>query len=165
MGPSDPSPIRVHICDRVRWGRFNDPSAIVPRDKPGSVDAGCTLALANPLPIVDEVWADSTAVNPERRATIPPNRVAIGREGWRVDGLGSRDAGSDSGTPVRIPRQTPGDRQRVNVNAPKSGLRVDVSATAGAVSPYLDHDGSELIHGNHVRHAVKWSRRDRTDAR
>ena len=44
-------------------------------------------------------------------------------------------------------------------------LRVKVLSATGAMLADFDPDSNEPTRANHVRHAVKWSRRDWTDTR
>ena len=76
-----------------------------------------------------------------------------------LDGLMSLDAGPDGCTVETVPVEPAVDRPEVNVDASKGRLRVDVVSATGSVLTCFDLDSSEPIRGNHVRHAVKWSRR------
>ena len=88
-----------------------------------------------------------------------PKCITIGRVSWRLDGFVFLDADPHGCTVETVPIETAVDRPEVNVDASKGRLRVEVVSATGSVLTYFDLDSSEPFRGNHVRHAVKWSRR------
>jgi len=158
----------VHSRDGVNWERFEDRSPLIPNGEPGSFDAGCILALANPPVIAgdgagDEVWVYYTAVNTKHGAPMPPKRITIARASWRLDGFVSLDSDNSGGIVETVTLQTAGDQLEVNVDASKGSLQVEVLSAAGEVLPEFDLESSERISGNQIRHIVRWNERSLLD--
>ena len=155
----------VHSRDGLTWQRFEDRSPIIPNGEPGSFDAGCILALANPPVIVgDDVWVYYTAVNTKHGAPMPPKRITVARASWRLDGFVSLDSGASGGIVETVPLHPAGDQLEVNVDASQGSFRVEVLSATGEPLPEFGLDSSESISGNHVRHMVRWKERTLLDA-
>jgi hypothetical protein len=150
----------VHSRDGRSWSRCEDRSPVIPNG-PHGYDAGCILGVANaPIAVDDEMWIYYSAITTTHGGYLPKKEISIARAAWRRDGWVSLDAGPEGGV-VETVALNPTERQlRVNADAARGELRVELLDEEGGGLPGYGAEDCEPLREDGVRQAVCWKERE-----
>lgn len=149
----------VHSRDGRSWSRCEDRSPVLPNG-PHGYDAGCILGVSNsPVVVDDEMWIYYSAITTTHGGYLPKKEISIARAAWRLDGWVSLDAGWEGGMVETVALNPAGSRLRVNADAARGELRVELLDDEGRILSGYGAEECESLREDGVDQAVRWKER------
>ncbi|NUM53845.1 MAG: hypothetical protein HUU46_09405 [Candidatus Hydrogenedentes bacterium] len=161
-----PGELQLAVSRDLRnWERpFRTPC--VPRGKLDEWDRGFFVTQSRALRVGDEIWlyyGGSTYTHgtpclyrAENTGRHTEQTGSIGLAIWPLDRFVSADAPPEGGALTTIPVVFTGDRLELNA-AVKEGGSIVVQLADAAGKPLEGYHASESIHGDSLRHVVRWN--------
>jgi len=144
----------VHSRDGRVWQRCEHRGPVIARGPAGSFDAGCILHVGNPpLVVDDQVWVYYSAINTTHGGPPAGKRITIGRASWPLDRFVALTADAEGLVETDWSRA---GRLRVNVDASRGRLRVEVVSRDGTALPGYRREDCIPISSDSLRAEVKW---------
>ena len=158
----------VSSRDGLRWKREEgDRPPLLELGRSGAFDDGMLHTPTQPILDGDTLklfygGSDQTHVSEVAGGW---GNCAIGLATLRKDGFASLEAGADPGILTTRPLLGLEGRLRVNADAGRGSIRVEVLNEAGEVVPGYGRDQCEPIRGDGIDQTVRWEEKDRLPAR
>lgn len=150
--------------DFVKWHRTGNREPLIPLGKRGEWDCGMITTVNRPITVGDEIWIYYGGFNIGhgddalfgRGPADPAKRAGIGLATLRRDGFVSLDADQQTGTLLTKPFRFTGNSLRVNCDASRGEVTVEVLDAQSRTLPSFTRANCEAIKTDAVNQTVRW---------